>query len=112
MKKGEWTKIRICNRCEREFTATGFSQKYCNDCKEIHRQEDWRQRNKERPRVYKAGERESERRAYISYKLKVIDDFGIKRPAKKELARFYDINVTEGEIDRYFRKLIDKKLGV
>ncbi len=112
MKKDEWTKICVCERCGREYTATNWKQKFCDDCKKLHKKEYERQRNKERQRVYRKGQREAERRAYISYKLKVIDDFGIKRPAKKELEGFYDINVTEGEIDRYFRKLIDKKLGV
>ena len=40
-----WTQERVCERCEKKYTATARRQKYCLDCKEIVPQERYRKKN-------------------------------------------------------------------
>lgn len=112
MGKVKWTQIRTCNRCGKQYTASWMRQQYCDDCRDLYKREGLQIRNRNRPRRYRKGEKEAERRDYIREKLRVIADFHIKRPDKAVLDRFYDLTVSDGEIDRYFRRLIDEKLGV
>lgn len=107
-----YQRIKCCERCGKEYLATHTRYRYCEDCREIAKKETIqkysRLQNKNRRSVL-----EAERREYIRNKLVVLSDFMIKRPDSAVLKRFYDIdNVSDVEIDRFFRKLIDEKLGV
>ena len=105
-----YQRIKHCERCGKEYLATHTRYRYCEDCREIAKKETIqkysRLQNKNRRSAL-----EAERREYIRNKLVVLSDFMITKPPDDVLKRFYDIDtVSDGEIDRYFRKLIFKKL--
>ncbi len=108
-----FSETRVCNRCGNQYTATWKTQMYCDDCKAANNRDATKRRRQiAREKHIKYDKKQAERNEYIKEKLRVIADFRIKRPPSEVLDKFYDLTVSDYEIDRFFRKLIDKKLGV
>ena len=103
--------------CNRTYTATWKTQRYCSECKAKVNKENTRlSRIRHKEMLKKQGLSEEEysrvraRKELIREKISVLHDFFIDAPDQKDIEYLYDTDVSDMEVDRYFRKLIMQKL--
>ena len=104
----------VCERCGKKYDAANKNRKQCPECRRITNIEKTKSARiaKRQGSVEPKAVREAKahRRAYIAEKVRILDDFGITKLNKDMLKKWQDLNVSEGEIDKECRKLIDKRL--
>ena len=99
--------VVICKSCGAIINSAYTSRMYCDECKHKRNRDYMRQYQKHSKTAH--SKELTARKKYLSFKVQALRDVGVTPLSNEILDAFKDVErYTDGDLDRYFYKLIDE----